>query len=206
MDLQVTARSVLRSFAGMQIYTRTGDDGTTGLFGGGRIAKNDLRIEAYGTLDELNVHVGAFADHAELPEEDRTFLRQIQSDLFAMGSHLATVGDEMRQHLPPLPLGRISEMESWMDDAMEALPALTAFVLPGGHPMVSAAHLCRVVCRRAERRVIGLAGSGDNGAHEGEVDPGIAKYLNRLSDVFFVWGRRTSQLAGVDEILWKSKD
>lgn len=180
----------------MQIYTRTGDDGTTGLFGGGRIRKDHLRIEAYGTLDELNVHVGSFADFGELPADDVAFLRTIQSDLFAMGSHLATVGEEMRAHLPALPSGRIAEMEAWMDTVTAELTELRTFVLPGGHPVVSAAHLCRVVCRRAERRVVSLA------EVEAVADV-IPRYLNRLSDVFFTWGRRCSVLAGVEEIPWK---
>ena len=182
----------------MQIYTRTGDDGTTGLFGGGRVRKDALRIEAYGTLDELNAFVGALADQPVLPPSDLAFLRQIQADLFAMGSHLATTGEEMRQHLPALPTDRIAGMETWMDEATSALPALTAFILPGGHPAVSAAHLCRVVCRRAERRVVALADVE-------RVDAVIPQYLNRLSDVFFTWARRISDLAGADEITWNPK-
>jgi len=197
--MQVTPCAVLRSFAGMQIYTRTGDDGTTGLFGGGRVRKDALRIEAYGTLDELNAFVGALADFEALPEADRTLLRQHQADLFAMGSHLATVGEEMQAHLPQLPGGRIEEMEAWMDQTSSSLPPLKAFVLPGGHTMVSAAHLCRVVCRRAERRVVALA-------ELETIDPVIPQYLNRLSDVFFVWSRRISLLTNTPEIIWESKD
>jgi len=181
----------------MQIYTRTGDDGTTGLFGGGRVRKDALRIEAYGTLDELNAHVGALADQPALPPEDVAWLRTLQADLFAMGSHLATTGEEMRQHLPPLPVDRIAEMEAWMDQTSTALPPLTAFILPGGHPAVSAAHLCRVVCRRAERRVVALAD------HEA-IEDIIPQYLNRLSDVFFMWARRISHHTNTEEILWKS--
>lgn len=181
----------------MQIYTRTGDDGTTGLFGGGRVRKDALRIEAYGTLDELNAHLGALADQPDLPTEDVAWLRTLQADLFAMGSHLATTGEEMRQHLPPLPVDRIAEMEAWMDQTSTALPPLTAFILPGGHPAVSAAHLCRVVCRRAERRVVALAD------HE-TIEAIIPQYLNRLSDLFFMWARRISHHTNTEEILWKS--
>ncbi|MGB1075878.1 MAG: cob(I)yrinic acid a,c-diamide adenosyltransferase [Flavobacteriales bacterium] len=183
----------------MQIYTRTGDDGTTGLFGGGRVRKDALRIEAYGTLDELNAFVGALADFDALPEVDRTLMRQHQADLFTIGSHLATVGEEMQAHLPHLPESRIEEMEAWMDQTSSTLPPLKAFVLPGGHAMVSAAHLCRVVCRRAERRVVALA-------ELETIDPLIPRYLNRLSDVFFVWSRRISMLTNTPEIIWESKD
>ncbi len=182
----------------MRIYTRTGDEGMTSLFGGKRLSKDDLRIEAYGTLDELNALLGALGDHhcvASDPEQ-LAFLRILQSDLFTWGSHLATTDPEMLLRLPTIPSTRLDEMERWMDAQSEKLPELKQFVIPGGHAAVSSAHLCRVVCRRAERRVIGLD----------KIEPTprlLIAYLNRLSDVFFVWSRALSQILKVSEIPWK---
>ena len=182
----------------MRIYTRTGDDGTTSLFGGQRLSKDDLRIEAYGTLDELNVCIGEMGTCAAVAEsEDAAFLRAIQSDVFSWGSHLATVDSEMAKHLPPVPATRVAEMETWMDAKNEALPPLSQFILPGGHPAVVAAHKCRVVCRRGERRVIAL------GREEG-IPEGLVAYLNRLSDLFFVWSRHLHAVTGSPEIPWES--
>ena len=182
----------------MRIYTRTGDDGTTSLFGGQRISKDDLRIEAYGTLDELNVCLGALGAHAVVAESsDLSFLRSVQSDVFSWGSHLATTDPKMIQHLPEVTGGRVAEMEAWMDEKNEALEPLTQFLLPGGHLAIADAHACRVVCRRAERRVISLANSTD-------VPEGLVAYLNRLSDVFFVWSRVLHKALDVPEIPWES--
>ena len=178
----------------MRIYTRTGDDGTTALFGGQRVNKDDLRLEAYGTLDELNAVLGMLGEHPACAEE-RTWLRTLQNDLFNLGSHLATVDPEMAQHLPALPETRIQEMEQWMDERDAQLPELRSFILPGGHPAVAAAHLCRTVSRRAERRVVALARVAD-------VPSTIPSYLNRLSDTFFVWGRWLSLQTGTEEVLW----
>lgn len=178
-----------------RIYTRTGDKGETGLFGGKRIAKDDIRIEAYGTVDELNAHMGVVAD--QVPDDVLTsFLRQIQSDLFTLGSHLAKDPDKDLP-LPALPLVRIAEMETMMDAWDELLPPLTNFILPGGHLTVSAIHLARCVCRRAERRVITLD-------HAQGVDQEIIKYLNRLSDFLFMLGREISRREGAEEIIWKA--
>jgi len=179
----------------MRIYTRTGDDGTTALFGGKRVTKDDLRLEAYGTVDELNAFLGALGEH-EACAGMRAWVRTLQRDLFTIGSHLATVDADMAQHLPELPSGRINEMERWMDEHADSLPELTSFILPGGHAAVAAAHQCRTICRRAERRVVALA-------REGDVSNSIPKYLNRLSDVFFVWGRWLTQQTGSEEVLWK---
>lgn len=177
-----------------RIYTRTGDKGETGLFGGKRISKDDIRIEAYGTVDELNAHMGVVGDR--LDDQDLVaFLRSIQSDLFTLGSHLAK-DPEKDLPLPPLPGTRISEMETMMDAWDEVLPPLTNFILPGGHPTVSAIHLARCVCRRAERRVITLD-------HAEGVDQEVIKYLNRLSDFLFMLGREISRREGADEIIWK---
>ena len=182
----------------MRIYTRTGDDGTTSLFGGQRLSKDDLRIEAYGTLDELNVCIGALGSCTAVAEsEDAAFLRTIQSDVFSWGSHLATVDPEMAEHLPPVPATRIDEMEAWMDAKNDALPPLSQFILPAGHPAVVAAHTCRVVCRRGERRVIALG-------REEAIPDGLVAYLNRLSDLFFVWSRHLHTATGTPEIPWES--
>ncbi len=178
----------------MRIYTRNGDDGTTALFGGQRVNKDDLRLEAYGTLDELNAFLGALGEHPVCAEE-RDWVRTLQHDLFNLGSHLATVDPDMAQHLPPLPEGRIAEMEAWMDARDAELPALKSFILPGGHPAVAAAHVCRTVARRAERRLVALS-------HHAEVPALIPQYINRLSDVFFVWGRWISMQSGTAEVLW----
>jgi cob(I)alamin adenosyltransferase len=182
----------------MRIYTRTGDEGMTSLFGGQRLSKDDQRIEAYGTLDELNALLGALGDHECVAQnaEHIDFLRTLQSDLFTWGSHLATTDPDMLQRLPTIPTTRLDEMEKWMDRQSEPLPELKQFVIPGGHHAVSAAHLCRVVCRRAERRVIGLS-------KVESIPPLLIAYLNRLSDVFFIWSRALSETLEVAEIPWK---
>lgn len=177
-----------------RIYTRTGDRGETGLFGGKRVSKDDIRIEAYGTVDELNAHIGMVADRIG-GQGPVPFLRQIQSDLFTLGSHLAK-DPERDLPLPVLPTGRISEMEAMMDGWDMDLPPLTNFILPGGHPNVSVIHLARCVCRRAERRVISLD-------HAEAVDQEIIKYLNRLSDFLFMMAREIAHREGVAEIIWK---
>ena len=170
----------------------------TSLFGGKRLSKDDLRIEAYGTLDELNALLGALGDHncvASNPVH-LDFLRILQTDLFTWGSHLATTNPEMLLRLPTIPETRLKEMENWMDQQSENLPELKQFIIPGGHPAVSAAHLCRVVCRRAERRVISLG--------QTEATPAmLVAYLNRLSDVFFIWSRSLSEALQIEEIPWK---
>lgn len=176
-----------------RIYTKTGDQGETGLFGGRRIPKDDLRIEAYGTVDELNAIVGLTADELE-DLAIRDFLRQVQADLFVIGSHMA-MDPEKNLALPPLPLARIDAMEALMDQWDDLLPPLRHFILPGGHPLVSRAHLARCVCRRAERRVVTLN-------RESPLDPGIIRYLNRLSDLFFLLARELSRQTGTEEIKW----
>lgn len=177
----------------MKIYTKTGDDGTTGLFGGKRVSKDDLRIEAYGTVDELNSFVGSLADH----DKDNELLTSIQHRLFTIGSSLAA--DPDKQLITPdiLPAD-IESLESAMDTMNEGLPELRHFVLPGGHPAVSAAHICRTVCRRAERRCISLN-------KESPLDLLLVQYLNRLSDYFFVLSRHLAQSHGADEVKWYSR-
>ncbi len=184
----------------MKIYTRRGDAGETGLFGGGRVPKDHLRVEAYGTVDELNAALGLAV--AEVEEDDvRLRLSRIQRDLFALGAYLAAPGSESgenRASTPPLPEDRVGEMEDWIDEAMEEAPELNSFILPGGTRGASALHLARTVCRRAERCTVGLARAE-------AVDGTILTYLNRLSDLLFALARLDNHRAGVPDIPW-SKD
>lgn len=180
-----------------KIYTKTGDAGETALFGGGRTSKADVRVNAYGEVDELNALLGVVL----LRVTDgwiRWRLQLVQADLFALGAHLATppARDGRRTpQLPALPEERVEEMERWMDEASAALPELRSFILPGGSEGGAALHQARTVCRRAERHVVVLA-AGD------VVDPVILVYLNRLSDFLFVAARRENALAGVSERPW----
>ena len=181
----------------MKIYTRTGDDGRTALFGGGRVRKDDRRVDAYGSVDELNSVLGwtvtAVADGVTA---DR--LRQVQHDLFTIGAELATPPareGRVRPDTPALPLERVAAMEAWIDEADAELPGLRAFVLPGGSPGAAALHLARTVCRRSERSVVHLADTES-------VDEGILTYLNRLSDLLFTLARLENHRAGQPDVEW----
>lgn len=180
-----------------RIYTRTGDTGDTGLFGGGRVAKSHPRVDAYGDVDELNAVIGAAIVVMTDPKL-REWLRSLQPDLFALGAHLATVPRAGRTApgLPPLPVTRIAQMEAWIDAGEDALPTLRSFIMPGGSAGGAALHVARTVCRRAERRVVELAA-------DDTVDSDIVVYLNRLSDVLFVWARVENQHAAVGEQEWR---
>lgn len=181
-----------------RIYTGTGDRGETGLFGGGRVSKAHPRVEAYGAIDELNAVLG-WARSALGDVAIGAMLVPIQSDLFAIGAHLATPSPRQGRRapqLPRLPSERIAALERWIDEAESELPELRAFILPGGTEGGAALHLARTVCRRAERRVVALAA-------EEAVDPDIVVYLNRLSDLLFVAARLANQRAGVEEQRWK---
>ena len=179
-----------------RIYTRTGDDGKTGLFGGGRVSKANRRVAAYGEVDELNAVLGwvaAQSDSDVLLER----LLLLQGDLFSIGAHLATPdGARTHVHLPELPTARTAEMEKWIDDAEATLPELKSFILPGGTRSAAALHLARTVCRRAERAVVDLH------AHE-HVDAQILVYLNRLSDLLFVLARVENGKARIAEPKWQ---
>jgi cob(I)alamin adenosyltransferase len=179
-----------------RIYTRTGDTGDTGLFGGGRVPKWHGRVEAYGAVDELSASIG-WARTAVLTSAVGERLTLVQGDLFAMGAHLATQVPAGRTppRLPPLPRDRVPALEQWIDEAEAELPELRTFILPGGAAGGAALHVARTVCRRAERRVAELA-------HHDDVDPDIVVYLNRLSDLLFVWARLENQRAGVAEEPW----
>lgn len=179
----------------MKIYTRTGDKGQTGLLGGQRVAKDHLRIEAYGTIDELNSHLGLLRDLAPTLEER---VVTIQQRLFSIGSRLAsaTDADAERAHVPALDDADVLALEELMDRLDQGLPTMRNFILPGGHPAISQAHICRTICRRAERAVVKLAVQ--------EPVPGIiVRYLNRLSDLLFVQARDLHRQLGVPELPWK---
>lgn len=179
----------------MKIYTKTGDGGETALFSGGRVRKDDIRVEAYGTVDELVSHIGLLRSEA-LPVEVFDALGDIQASLFVVGSVLAD------------PNGRVSHdprswstdgLESWIDSMEEELRPLTAFILPGGSRPASLAHVARTVCRRAERRVQVLRDD------RGGVPEGLFAYLNRLSDTLFVLARFLNAREGVPETEWRAR-
>lgn len=180
-----------------RIYTRTGDTGDTGLFGGGRVPKSHPRVEAYGAADELNANLGlAIIAVRDTTLRDR--LRTLQSDLFTIGAWLATPASERtgpRSHLPDLPTGRAEEIELWIDQTEAGLEPLRSFILPGGSESAARLHVCRTVCRRAERRVVALAAT-DN------VDPSIIVLLNRVSDFLFVAARAENAAAGGADTRW----
>jgi cob(I)alamin adenosyltransferase len=181
--------------ASMKIYTRTGDQGLTGLFGGARVRKNDVRVEAYGTVDEANATLG-LARAGQLPAELDQELEKIQADLFTLGAELACDPEKVdRLKLPLLGQERIAELEQLIDRIEAELPPLKHFILPGGSPAAAALHLARTVCRRAERRVLDVA---DTRAE-------VVVYLNRLSDLLFVLARRANQMASVADIPWEGK-
>lgn len=181
----------------MKIYTRRGDGGSTGLFGGGRRPKDDRRIAAYGDVDELNASLG-LAVTAVVHEETRAHLTATQKDLFSIGAHLATAPPEDGRKvpsLPDLPEARIAEMEGWIDGATSVAGELTHFILPGGSLGAAHLHISRTVCRRAERAVVALS-------HESPVDPVILAYLNRLSDYLFSASRLENHTAGPGDVEW----
>ncbi|MEO0582113.1 MAG: cob(I)yrinic acid a,c-diamide adenosyltransferase [Bacteroidota bacterium] len=179
----------------MKIYTKKGDEGKTLLLGGTRVFKSDLRIESYGTVDELNAIIGMLGDYPETSFQIER-IRAIQHDLFNIGSHLANDPEKSKFQLPPFDASAIVDLEESIDQMNEELPPLKNFILPGGHLANSTAHLGRTVCRRAERRVVALN-------QESPLDPAILKYLNRLSDWLFVFGRAIVHKVNGEEILWK---
>ena len=179
----------------MKIYTKTGDAGTTALYGGARVSKSDERVETYGTIDELNAHLGLLRDQ-EVNKDRTALFQEIQETLFVIGSHLAADPSKPSMKLPPLPKSMVLHLEESIDAMDTNLPAMKFFILPGGHPAVSVCHVARCVCRRAERQLVRF------GQHEA-VNPVIIVYLNRLSDWLFVLARTMGQELGVDEIPWK---
>lgn len=179
----------------MKIYTKTGDAGETGLFGGPRVRKSDHRVEAYGEVDELNAALGVVRAQVEDPELER-HLARIQDELFCVGAELATPhGAKARSAIPPVEPGWLERLEAAIDAWEAELPPLRQFVLPGGTRTAAALHLARCVCRRAERRVVALAA-------EAEIAPATLAYLNRLSDLLFVAARIANHRAGRAETPW----
>lgn len=181
----------------MKVYTKKGDQGTTGLIGGTRILKSSLKIEAYGTVDELNSHVGLLRDII-VTEDYQNQLLDIQDRLFTMGSHLATDFDKSKMKLPEIYTEDVNNLEQWIDNMEETLEPMKHFVLPGGHPTVSHIHITRCICRRAERISVDLSQTES-------VNPIILMYLNRLSDYLFVLSRKMAQILKADEKPWFPK-
>ncbi len=184
----------------MKVYTKTGDKGSTSLFGGTKVSKNHIRIDAYGTVDELNSAIGLIRSSEILNTYDLQLI-QIQKNLFHLGAELATPTEKLylangKYRLPKiLQEDDILELENWIDEMEEELPALTHFILPGGNLASSHAHLCRCICRRAERITVSLT-------EVEEIRQEILKYLNRLSDYLFVLARKIAHDAGHEEIKW----
>ena len=181
----------------MKVYTKTGDLGETSLLGGSRVSKAELQIESYGTVDELNSYIGLIRDQIwkqPLLEE----LIEIQDRLFTIGSHLANDKKKNKIKLPEIHEKDVQRLEIEIDKMDGQLPPMKAFILPGGHTLVSYTHIARCVCRRAERKVVRLS-------ENWEIAPIIIKYLNRLSDYLFTLGRKLSKDLGADEIEWKPR-
>ena len=181
----------------MKIYTKTGDQGSTGLFGGSRVPKYHPRIEAYGTVDELNSWLGYVRDH-NIQELHKEELLKIQHLLFAIGSMLAADPDKKNIWVPEIQEENVVFLENSMDQMEKELPPLKNFILPGGHPVVSSIHIARCVCRRTERLVVALA-------ENEEVSENIIIFLNRLSDYLFMLARITAQVLHAEEIPWIPK-
>lgn len=181
----------------MKIYTKTGDQGTTALFGGKRVSKADLRIETYGTVDELNSWIGLLRDQ-EVNSKRKNFLIDIQDRLFTIGSILATEPGNTKVKIPSLSIQDVQALEKSIDEMDGQLPPMKSFILPGGHQSVSFCHITRTVCRRSERLVIALN-------NQEAVEPLVIQYMNRLSDYLFVLSRKISQELDVEDTPWKPK-
>lgn len=178
----------------MKIYTKKGDKGITGLLGGTRVSKNNIRIEAYGTIDELNSYLGLISA-LSISDFYKDQINEIQDRLFTMGSLLASDPNKSNMQLPMLDLKDIQKLEAWIDEFEKTIPALTSFILPGGHPTGAHVHVARCICRRAERIVVALS-------EIDQVDERILSYLNRLSDYLFVLSRKLNFEQGSKEQLW----
>lgn len=191
-----------------KIYTKTGDDGDTGLFDGSRVRKNDLRVEAYGNVDELNSQLGVLVAALRTPVSAGTSnaarvrqvlidrVTQIQHDLFTLGAELATPGEKNRERMPRTTPAASQTLEHWIDEATAGVKPLRAFVLPGGDPLAAQFHVCRTVCRRAERAIV-AADAAEPVSRE------IVIYVNRLSDLLFTWARLANEIAGVEDVEWR---
>jgi cob(I)alamin adenosyltransferase len=182
-----------------KIYTKTGDKGSTSLIGGVRVPKNHIRIEAYGTVDELNSYLGMVNDTAANPQVNE-WLREIQDRLFTVGSVLATNPDkEVKMKLPDVHAEDVTWLEQRIDEMNEQLPEMRSFIIPGGQLAASTCHVARCVCRRAERICVAMQ-------QDGEFIPElIIQYLNRLSDFLFVLARYITQINGAEELPWRPR-
>jgi cob(I)alamin adenosyltransferase len=178
----------------MKIYTKTGDKGLTSLIGGTRVAKHHIRIESYGTVDELNSYIGLISDQ-DIAVHDKEILKEIQDRLFTIGSSLAADPEKSRMVIPDLHLADIELLEQEMDNMNEHLPELRHFILPGGSTLISYCHIARCVCRRAERITVHLA-------EESTVDEKVNIYLNRLSDYLFTLARKIGNENRITENHW----
>ncbi len=179
----------------MKIYTKTGDAGETGLFGGGRVSKADERVDAYGELDELNATLG-LARSFGLPQDLDALMQRLQDQLFTVGAVLATPAEsKAAAHIPVLKPEWVEAMEQAIDAAETELSPMTHFILPGGSQAAAALHLARTVCRRAERRVVPLLASG-------KAPTAVVVFLNRLSDLLFTLARLTNHRAGLQDVKW----
>ncbi len=181
----------------MKIYTKTGDEGKTGLLGGTRVSKHHIRIDSYGMVDELNSWIGLLRDHP-VESSTRVTLLEVQDRLFTVGSILASDPDKSKVKIPFLLETDVERLEKEIDTMNVELPEMRSFVLPGGHSLVSYCHIARCVCRRAERSVVGLA-------DEEVVPPLVIKYLNRLSDYLFVLSRSLAHKLHAEETPWKPR-
>ncbi len=181
----------------MKIYTKKGDSGTTQLIAGTRVPKHHIRIEAYGTIDELNAYIGLLRDQ-NLNQSHKNILLEIQDRLFTIGSSLASDPEKSNMKIPDLKEEDVMILEKEMDSMEEQLPELKSFILPGGNTVVSYCHIARCVCRRAERLVVHLS-------ENDFVDPHVIKYLNRLSDYLFVLSRKLGAELHANEIPWKPR-
>ncbi len=182
----------------MKIYTKTGDKGTTALYGGKRVSKADLRIDAYGTVDELNAHIGLLRDIADI-NADKEFLYNIQNKLFTLGSILASnPAKEKPKSIPDILEEDILTLENEIDDINKTIEPLKFFIIPGGHSSISHSHIARCVCRRTERICVALS-------QIEKVDDRILKYLNRLSDYLFTYSRKLAKFLNVEELKWQAK-
>lgn len=181
----------------MKIYTKTGDHGLTSLIGGTRVKKSDLRIECYGTVDELNSYIGLIASQ-DISSTYQDYLKAIQDRLFTVGAYLASDPEKSRMKIPDLHDTDIKFLEEQMDEMGDQLPELKNFILPGGNTTVSYCHLARCVCRRAERLVVQLS-------TESHVDEKMTVYLNRLSDYLFVLARKLNLDFGTPENVWNPR-
>lgn len=183
----------------MKIYTKTGDAGKTSLLGGTKVFKNNPRIEAFGTIDELNSYIGLVSDYSN-DENAKSILKEIQDRLFTIGAELACDPEKAsKMKVPDIHETDVELLEKEIDKMQEELPVMKNFILPGGLPVVSFAHVARCVCRRAERCTVNLKENG------GKVDDLIIKYLNRLSDYLFTLARYLGMINSAPEIIWKAR-